>query len=217
MIAMNKHFIHICVMCGEDFENNIESSYKCPKCEEKLMLIKKLEMIDKAERKLTMISGRNRMRKNIDLSLEIKTVRNKVISGKNKFSSLPEAIVAIQLEHQKINYETQKEIGGKRVDFYLPDLKIILEIDGELYHKDDDEVFLRDRKIMRIIGEKWEIIHINSDYVPRYTWNLKEALPFIISERNEQQIFRDSRLDDYFLEKFRNMELYLKRGGTHDN
>ena len=217
MIAMNKHFIHICVMCGEDFENNIQASYKCPKCEEKLMLIKKLEMIDKAERKLTMISGRNRMRKNIDLSLEIKTVRNKVISGKNKFSSLPEAIVAIQLEHQKINYETQKEIGGKRVDFYLPDLKIILEIDGELYHKDEDELFLRDRKIMRIIGEKWEIIHINSDYVPRYTWNLKEALPFIISERNEQQIFRDSRLDDYFLEKFRNMELYLKSGGTHDN
>ena len=59
---MNKHFIHICVMCGEDFENNIQASYKCPKCEEKLMLIKKLEMIDKAERKLTMISGRNRMR-----------------------------------------------------------------------------------------------------------------------------------------------------------
>ena len=73
-----------------------------------------------------------------------------------------------------------------------------------------------DRQIMKGIGEEYEIVHIEADYVPRYTWNLKEALPYIVDQRKEQGIFRDSRYDTCFLEQFRNMELYLKRR-NYDN
>lgn len=214
---MSKQFIHICVLCGKDYENNTRTSYKCPKCEQNLLFIKKLEMIDKAESKLTMVSGRSKRKRNIDLSNEVKKIREKIAWKKVKFSSLQEAMVAIQLEYQKVEYESQKEIGGKYVDFYLPELKILLEIDGELYHKDADKEFLRDRQIMHEVGEEYEIVHINAESVPRYTWNLKEALPYIVDQRKEQKIFRDSRCDEYFLEQFRDMELYLRRHSGNEN
>lgn len=209
---MSKQFIHICVMCGKDYENNVRKSYKCPQCDQKLMIVKKLEMIDKAENKLTRVSGRHRMKKNIDLSEEVQKIRNRIINKIDRFSSSQEVMVAIQLEHQNIKYESQKEINGKKVDFYLPELKIILEIDGELYHTDTDKEFLRDRTIMYGVGEDYEIVHIETESVPRYTRNLKEALPYIVDQRKEQGVFRDSRCDTYLLEQFRNMELYLKRG-----
>lgn len=214
---MGKQFIHICVMCGKDYENNKRVSYKCPKCEQKIVFIKKIETLDKAENKLNTVSGKYRAKKNIDLSKEVQNIRKRIISKKDKFSSLQEAMVAIQLEHQKIKYESQKEISGKKVDFYLPDLKIILEIDGEIYHKDTDKEFIRDRQIMHEVGEEYEIVHINAESVPRYTWNLKEALPYIVEQRKEQEVFRDSRCDEYLLEQFRNMELYLRRHGRNEN
>lgn len=213
---MSKQFIHICVMCGKEYENNTRTSYKCSKCEQKLALVKKLEMVDKAEYKLTRVPGKQRMKKGNDLFKEICSVRKRIANGIDKFSSLQETMVAIQLEKQNIKYESQKEINCKKVDFFLPELKIILEIDGELYHTDENKEFLRDRQIMKGIGEGYEIVHIEADSVPRYTWNLKEALPYIVDQRKEQGIFRDSRYDTYFLEQFRNMELYLKRR-NYDN
>ena len=48
----------------------------------------------------------------------------RILEKTDSFSSLQEVMVAIQLEKQGIEYETQKEINGKKVDFFLPDLKI---------------------------------------------------------------------------------------------
>lgn len=158
---MSKQFIHICVMCGKDYENNTRISYKCSKCEQKLALVKKLEMVDKAEYKLTRVPGKKRMKNGNDLFKEICSVRKRIANGIDKFSSLQETMVAIQLEKQNIKYESQKEINGKKVDFFLPELKIILEIDGELYHTDENKEFLRDRQIMKGIGEEYEIVHID--------------------------------------------------------
>ena len=108
--------------------------------------------------------------------------------------------------------KTQKEIAGKKVDFYLPEIKIALEIDGELYHTDDNTAFLRDRAIMIELGESWEIVHIDAKMVPKYTWNLRDALPYIVSERNERGCFRDSKLDSDLLQEFKLFESSLKRG-----
>lgn len=209
---MGKRFVHICVMCGKDYENNSKISYKCTSCENKLITVKKLEMIDKAEYKLCTVGGRQRFKKNIDLSKEVQNVRKRILEKTDSFSSLQEVMVAIQLENQGIKYETQKEINGKKVDFFIPDLKIILEIDGELYHTDKEKEFVRDREIMSKAGEEYEIVHIDAESVPRETWNLKEALPFIVESRDKNNMFRDSRLDTYWLEKFRLMQAYLKGG-----
>lgn len=207
---MNNKYIHICVMCGSDYENNSASSYKCPKCEAKLNIIKKLEMLSKAENKI------KRTRRTVNLENAISNIRKRVINKIDVFSSMQEVMVAIQLENQNIQYETQKEINGKKVDFFIKDMNIILEVDGELYHKDKQKEIDRDIEILKNLNKNFEIVHIDADSVPRNTWNLKEALPFIVEERNEQKLYRNSKLDTYFLEKFRAMEIFLKRS-KYDN
>ncbi len=207
---MGKRYIHLCTMCSCDFEDDSRTKYICPQCEIKIQAIKKLKMLDRAEYDLTHFKGRMRAKRKVDLSKEVAVIRTKIINGIDTFSSKPELIVAIQLEHRRVNYETQKNIAGKRVDFYLPEIKIVLEIDGELYHTDENKTFLRDRAIMHELGEEWEIVHIEVNSVPRYTWNLHEALPFIITQRNEQGRFRDSRSDTYFLEQYYQMQMYMR-------
>lgn len=206
-----------CVICNNAFMQN-KNKYYCDECDKKIKIVKSLEMVDKAE-KLINKKPRNlrRIIDTVDVSENVELIKERIINGVDKFSSVPEVAVAIQMQKIGLYYETQKEIDGKKVDFYLPTIKIILEIDGEIYHSEENKKFIRDRQIMSALGEKWEIVHISSSDVPRYTWNLKEALPFVVLERNEKFRFRDSRMDSDFLHDFKYLEFYLKERGKNDN
>lgn len=202
---------HTCLICGENFESGKTNDYSCEKCESKIRLIKKIEMIDKAQKELEKRTGNMKSFKlKRDMSRYVKPVKERVMNGTDNFSSMPEAVVAIQMERIGLKYETQKNISGKKADFIIPEIKIILEIDGELYHTDEDKSFLRDRQIMAVVGEEWEIVHIRANEIPMYTWNLREALPFVVTQRNERFSFRNSIYDSEFLEQFRDLELHLK-------
>lgn len=202
---------HTCLICGEDFESGKTNAYSCNKCESKIRLIKKMEMMDKAQKELEKRTGKMKSFKpKRDMSRYVKPVKERVMNGTDNFSSVPEAVVAIQMERIGLKYKTQKDIAGKKADFIIPEIKIILEIDGELYHTDEDKSFLRDRQIMAVVGEEWEIVHIHANEIPMYTWNLREALPFVVTQRNERFSFRNSIYDSEFLEQFRDLELHLK-------
>lgn len=209
---------HICLICGEEFESGKTNAYSCDKCESKIRLIKKMEMVDKAQRELEKRTGKMKSFKlKRDMSRYVKPVKERVMNGTDNFSSMPEAVVAIQMERINLEYETQKMIAGTKVDFYIPEIRIILEVDGSIYHSDKDKTFLRDRQIMRAVGEKWEIVHINSDKIPKYTWNLRNALPFVVLQRNDKWRFRDSEFDSDFLMDFDNLEKYLRRQKRNEN
>lgn len=202
---------HICLICGNEFESGKTEIYSCDKCQEKVRLIKKIEMIDNARRELEKRKGKMKSFKpKLDMSKYADKVKERVINGIDNFSSIPEAVVAIQMERIGLKYQTQKKIADKRADFIIPEIKIILEIDGELYHKDENVIFLRDRQIMAAVGEEWEIVHIKAEDIPLYTWNLRESLPFVATERNNKFAFRNSALDSEYLKQFRDLELYLK-------
>lgn len=202
---------HTCLICGAEFESGKTNAYSCDKCESKIRLIKKMEMIDKAQKELEKRTGKMKSFKpKRDMSRYVKLVKERVMNGIDNFSSMPEAVVAIQMERTGLKYETQKDIAGKKADFVIPEIKIILEIDGELYHTDEDKSFLRDRQIMAVVGEEWEIVHIHTKEVPMYTWNLRESLPFVVAQRNDKFAFRNSMYDSQFLEQFRDLELHLK-------
>lgn len=209
---------HTCLICGAEFESGKTNDYSCDKCESKIRLIKKVEMIDKAQKELEKRTGKMKSFKpKRDMSRYVKPVKERVMNGIDNFSSMPEAVVAIQMERIGLKYETQKNIAGKKADFIIPEIKIILEIDGELYHTDEDKSFLRDRQIMAVVGEGWEIVHIHANEIPMYTWNLREALPFVVLQRNDKWRFRDSEFDSDFLMDFDNLEKYLRRQKRNEN
>ena len=209
---------HVCLICGEEFESGKTNAYACAKCERKIKLIKKMEMVDKAQKELEKRKGRMRSTKpKLDMSAYANSVKQRVVDGIDSFSSMPEAVVAIQMERIKLKYTTQVDIAGKKVDFVIPEIRIILEIDGELYHTDENKAFLRDRQIMSAVGEEWEIVHINAQEAPMYTWNLRESLLFVVSERNTKFFFRNSAHDSDYLEQFRDLELHLKGAKRYES
>lgn len=213
---MEAFIVNKCIMCGSNI-NKISRKYYCKICEEKMRYVKKISMVDKAER----IIFKSSMYKNGISNEEIlkcsKIVKERILNGVDKFSSIPEVLVAIQMQRINLDYETQKIISGTKVDFYIPEIKIILEIDGSIYHTDKDKSFLRDRRIMGTIGEKWEIVHINPNMIPKYTWNIREALPFVVTQRNDKWRFRDSEFDSDFLVDFDDLEKYLRRNKVNEN
>ena len=56
-------------------------------------------------------------------------------------------------------------MGDFTVDFCLPDEKVVIEIDGSIYHTDEDKEFRRDYALKNMLGDGWIIRHIDSDLV----------------------------------------------------
>lgn len=191
---------HFCAICDTAFASKEKRDYICEDCSRKIKLIRKIEVVDSAEDTLIKEFWNDKWNKFNDRTIKsADVVRKRVFDGIDNFGSKQEAMVAIQLERNGVSYETQKKIGEYKVDFFIPKLRIVLEIDGCLYHTNENATFLRDRKIMSYLGEKWEIVHLDDCVVPEYTWNLYITLPMIIEQRNENFRFRDTRSDSTFL------------------
>lgn len=209
-MASKNIFDHECILCGTMFPSGKERDYYCDDCKSKMELVKKIEVVDKAELDLCKRFNKYREYSKMEHIKECaNVVRKRVFDGVDNFGSKPEAIIAIQMINSGITYRSQAQVGKNKVDFLLPKIKIILEVDGFLYHMNEDKTFVRDRQIMSSVGEEWEIVHISDDSIPNKTWNIDITLPMVVSQRNENGRFRDTRSDDYFL----NMAIYSMSGG----
>lgn len=92
------------------------------------------------------------------------------------FRSSDELITAIILDENnydfKINFRVQKYI----VDFYIPELKVCLEVDGRLHDfsiKKDSE---RDIDIRDFLGLEWEVLRIPTKYIEKNPILIPEIL-----------------------------------------
>ena len=63
--------------------------------------------------------------------------------------TMPEKLFTAILEELGIVYETQKIVGGKIYDFYIPDKNMLIEVDGDYWHAKDKEI-----KDMSLIQKK---------------------------------------------------------------
>lgn len=111
------------------------------------------------------------------------------------FDSADEVATAIVLVANRIQTTIQKEVAGYSVDFLLPELKIVLEIDGELFHKGHElHESRRDAKIRQALGPDWEVVRIKTGYIHK---NIKQLPEAIISVKEERQ--RTRRLHGEYL------------------
>lgn len=83
------------------------------------------------------------------------------------FQSTEEIIVAMEMVYYKANARHQVKFGRYCADFVLPKDKIVLEVDGKLYHNREtrDYELVRDMLILQSLGEGWEVIRISDDYI----------------------------------------------------
>jgi len=93
-----------------------------------------------------------------------------------RYDSIPEAMVAIELLKNKIKIIPQQKIGRYKADFALPEPKVILEVDGELYHTSLEKEGMRDMAIIGMMGKDWKVVHIPSQYVLK---DITKVVPYI--------------------------------------
>lgn len=202
-----------CVFCGTLLEEDEKKQYCCNICQSKIDFISKVKKVDIATEKMQKACIRY-LHKDLNYLDERKNVIEKIRKNGYVFSSIPEICFALQLEKEQIKYKPNYKIGNHRVDFILPGMKRIIEVDGEIYHKDEDKDFLRERAIMRVVGEEYEIVRIPASYIPNYiVKDLKESIEFVVGKRDLDGRFRDTRWDNKYWEQYFSLQRYLKNGG----
>lgn len=205
---MNKE----CLFCGTMLDEEGED-YICTECDKKMKLLKQIKKVDKATEKIRKATERYFSHKNqYSYENERYEVAKKILNGTAKFNSTEEVCIALQCEKEHIKYFSNFKIGAYYVDFFFPELKIIFEVDGELYHTDENKDFIRERGIMGNVGEGYEIVRLGTEYIPNYIiLNFKEALSHVIFQRNTNGQFRDTRFDYMYFREYLHLSGYMRR------
>lgn len=82
-----------------------------------------------------------------------------------KFGSIPEAMLAIELVKNGYKIIPQQKVGKYHVDFALPNEKLIIEVDGSIYHTNREKELAREASINYAIGLDWRIIHLPAESI----------------------------------------------------
>lgn len=119
----------------------------------------------------------------------IDAVEEFVGENPDKFDSSYEMMAAIILCHNRINCHFQYRVGSYQCDICLVDWKVILEVDGERHkgHRERDND--RDRHIVAMLGDEWQIIHIKTDMLDMKAENLVKAIKAVIAKRLKDGVY----------------------------
>lgn len=194
-----RNYVLKCNSCGCEV---ISSRYErgkviiCNSCKENskniIRMARKNNMMELAAnkiRKMTKYIPDNEL----EMYEEAIAVMENDIFNKYKFDSSEEVLVAIELIKNNIPFKHHEKIAGYEVDFFLPDEKIILEIDGIIYHNmrvDMDKI--RDDNIIGFLGQDYRVVRILDKSINNTVLNLM----CIIEEYLTSGLARNNYLDD---------------------
>lgn len=105
-----------------------------------------------------------------------------------RFDSAHEVATCIELIKNEIKVKTQYRIGRKRVDFLLPDKKVVLEIDGNMHKFKVGKDSQRDIFILNELNKDdkgWEIIRIPTSLIEKDISKLVYTIDRLYKERQE--------------------------------
>ena len=115
----------------------------------------------------------------------IDVVEDFVSRKPDKFDSSYEMLSAIVLVHNRIHAKAQQKVGRYQVDFLLPDLQCVLEIDGDRHKHRKEHDRKRDKAIKEILGVDWEVIRIKTEYLDQNAKALPKAINEILATRSK--------------------------------
>ena len=132
---------------------------------------------------------------------EIKTIKEFMQENPDRFDSTEEVVSAIMLLYNEVKMKTQHKIDKYRVDFYLPEHKIIYEVDG-ITHKNtvhfDNK---RDEKIRDILGKEWEIVRISTEHIRQNAELLWEAILAVKEEKQKVRKMNYGLLPEWYTKR----------------
>ena len=185
-----------CHLCGTpvySWSYIRNSKYTCKDCRTELVRQTREEgnatSEDKKQKKLE--DAIKRISKVTDVTAyedAIRIVRRK-LSMRGWYQSTEEIMVALELIRCGIKAHHQVRIFEYTVDFILPDKKVALEIDGNIYHGKDKLKYqsIRDEVIMSKLGEGWEMIRISTDNINQNVTKLVSGINAVLVRRKQRR------------------------------
>ena len=171
-----------CDVCGELTESTVYGRNQrrvCPRCQDRRVRHKK--EVEKAWYEVIEDKDEARFNKAIDrIEKQVKNLSKyeRAIriarQAKHKYGSIPEAMVAIELIRLGYSIIPQQKVGKYRVDFYIPKYKIVIEVDGAIYHQ--KSINNREATIQLSFGLDAKIIHIPAELISKDIRKLKKVM-----------------------------------------
>lgn len=192
-IAVNIYCIP-CGKCGEIVRKQVyasEKSYLCEYCKKQIEVKKKALEHNALDEVLT--KKEQAFKKAVErIKSQVKNFSeyDKAIIAAQKraesYGSIPEAMVAIELVRLGHQVIPQQKIGKYKVDFVLKDKKMVIEVDGSLYHKD---VHKGDREatIQLSLGLDWKMLHIPAELISLDLQKLKTIIDTFCNTGEKKQ------------------------------
>ena len=78
------------------------------------------------------------------------------------------------------------KLGSYRADFLLDDMKVVLEVDGVIYHsaRTRQKEELRDGLILIALGAEWQVVRITDELITKNITRLMPAIEKVVKKRN---------------------------------
>ena len=165
------------------------AKYVCGECRKILIERKLSETAEQKQKRLD--TAIKRVAKVADIKLYGRGIAwvQENLDKKNWFQSTEEIMVAIELIRRGVIAHHQVSVFDYSVDFVLPEMKVVLEIDGAIYHGDDKKhrEALRDELITNKLGDGYELIRIRTDYINENITRLLPAIKAVLSRRKRKE------------------------------
>lgn len=176
---------------SEEPKPRITTRSYCENCYSKVREAeaKELDKYVKLKKQMMLKMALNRLERQdanmYELKPAIKVVSDKVKADPDKFDSSYEIQAAIILVHNHIYAKMQYKIDKYQVDFLLPEMGVVLEIDGDRHKYKKEYDSIRDYKIKQMLGPGWDIIRIKTEFLDVKAAKLPEAIQAIIDKRQK--------------------------------
>jgi len=118
----------------------------------------------------------------------------------NCYMSSHEMITAMILYDEAIDYEAQALVGKHRVDFLLPQIKAVVEVDGYMhnYRKKEDQA--RDAEVKRVLGSGWEVVRIKTEQIEENPSMIFPAIEQLLDYKRKETQKVEKMLLEHFKE-----------------
>ena len=174
---MSKYVRCYCGKCAKEVQEEVKTD------RDLYIKLKKREMFKKAVNLL------EKQHTNMyDYKEAIEVVEEFLEKNPDKFDSSYEVLAAIVLVHNRIYSKMQCKVGRYQVDFLIPELLVVLEIDGERHKHSKDYDNKRDIQLRKALGEGWEVVRISTNYLDKDAKKLPTAIKKVVARRQTGKI-----------------------------
>ena len=131
----------------------------------------------------------------------IEIARQMIDDGGHIFDSTEEIEVAIVLLEEGIQFRHQVRFGKRYIaDFVLDEMKVVLEIDGDIFHGESRlaKQQIRDDLIIAALGPEWEIVRIKTSTLNQNMAKLPKALKAVLKRRKMYRRLNKGQLPEWY-------------------